>query len=168
MRTHYNTDLGKDDIGKEVRLCGWCNSYRDHGGIIFIDLRDRSGIIQLVADPSSKAHKTASDVRDEYILIAKGTVRARGEGLNNPKLKTGTIEVILDCVCSAIAEGVEERKVEKVDNKDAAEGEEVKPKRARISRRNKPAEETEEIATDDAEISDSAENNATEENAAAE
>ena len=96
MRTHYNTDLGKDDIGKEVRLCGWCNSYRDHGGIIFIDLRDRSGIIQLVADPSSKAHKTASDVRDEYILIAKGTVRARGEGLNNPKLKTGTIEVILD------------------------------------------------------------------------
>lgn len=79
-----------------------------------------------------------------------------------------SIEVILDCVCSAIAEGVEERKVEKVDNKDAAEGEEVKPKRARISRRNKPAEETEEIATDDAEISDSAENNATEENAAAE
>lgn len=79
-----------------------------------------------------------------------------------------SIEVILDCVCSAIAEGVEERKVEKVDNKDAAEGEEVKPKRARISRRNKPAEETEEIATDDAEISDAAENNATEENAAAE
>ena len=79
-----------------------------------------------------------------------------------------SIEVILDCVCSAIAEGVEERKVEKVDNKDAAEGEEVKPKRTRISRRNKPAEETEEIATDDAEISDSAENNATEENAAAE
>lgn len=79
-----------------------------------------------------------------------------------------SIEVILDCVCSAIAEGVEERKVEKVDNKDAAEGEEVKPKRARISRRNKPAEETEEIATDDAQISDSAENNATEENAAAE
>lgn len=79
-----------------------------------------------------------------------------------------SIEVILDCVCSAIAEGVEERKVEKVDNKDAAEGEEVKPKRARISRRNKPAEETEEIATDDAEISDSAENNATEENATAE
>lgn len=79
-----------------------------------------------------------------------------------------SIEVILDCVCSAIAEGVEERKVEKVDNKNAAEGEEVKPKRARISRRNKPAEETEEIATDDAQISDSAENNATEENAAAE
>lgn len=96
MRTHYNTALSKDDIGKEVALCGWCNSYRDHGGIVFIDLRDKSGIIQLVADPSSKAHEIASSVRDEYVLLAKGKVRARGEGLCNPKLKTGEIEVVLD------------------------------------------------------------------------
>ncbi len=96
MRTHYNTDLDSNDIGKEVSLCGWCNSYRDHGGIVFIDLRDKSGIIQLVADPSTKAHEVASSVRDEYVLLAKGKVRARGEGLNNPKLKTGEIEVILE------------------------------------------------------------------------
>lgn len=96
MRTHYNTTLSKDDIGKEVTLCGWCNSYRDHGGIVFIDLRDKSGIVQLVADPSSKAHKIASSVRDEYVLLAVGKVRARGEGLCNPKLKTGEIEVVLD------------------------------------------------------------------------
>ena len=96
MRTHYNTALSTDDIGKEVTLCGWCNSYRDHGGVVFIDLRDKSGIIQLVADPSSKAHAIASSVRDEYVLLAKGRVRARGEGLVNPKLKTGTIEVVLD------------------------------------------------------------------------
>ncbi len=96
MRTHYNTALSIDDIGKEVTLCGWCNSYRDHGGVVFIDLRDKSGIIQLVADPSSKAHAIASSVRDEYVLLAKGRVRARGEGLVNPKLKTGAIEVVLD------------------------------------------------------------------------
>ena len=96
MRTHYNTALSTDDIGKEVTLCGWCNSYRDHGGVVFIDLRDKSGIIQLVADPSSKAHAIASSVRDEYVLLAKGRVRARGEGLVNPKLKTGAIEVVLD------------------------------------------------------------------------
>ena len=74
----------------------WCNSYRDHGGVVFIDLRDKSGIIQLVADPSSKAHAIASGVRDEYVLLAKGKIRARGEGLVNPKLKTGAIEVVLD------------------------------------------------------------------------
>lgn len=96
MRTHYNTELSTNDIGKEVALCGWCNSYRDHGGIIFIDLRDKSGIIQLVADPSSNAHAIASNVRDEYVLLAKGKVRARGDGLCNPKLQTGDIEIILD------------------------------------------------------------------------
>ncbi len=96
MRTHYNTTLSLNDIGKDVVLCGWCNSYRDHGGIVFIDLRDKSGIIQLVADPTNNAHVIASNVRDEYVLLAKGKVRARGEGLCNPKLKTGAIEVVLE------------------------------------------------------------------------
>lgn len=98
MRSHYCTDLDEKDIGKEVTLCGWCNTYRDHGGIIFIDLRDRSGIVQLVFDPkdSQQAHKIASEVRDEYVLVAKGKVRKRGEGLENPKLKTGQIEVLID------------------------------------------------------------------------
>ena len=98
MRSHYCTDLDAQDIGKSVSLCGWANSYRDHGGVIFIDLRDRSGIIQLVCDPadSKSAHEIASKVRDEYVLKAKGKIRARGEGLVNPKLKTGEIEVIID------------------------------------------------------------------------
>lgn len=98
MRSHYNTDLSTKNIGEEVRLCGWANSYRDHGGIIFIDLRDRSGLIQLVCDPkdSQKAHQIAESVRNEFVLIARGKVRARGEGLTNAKLKTGEIEVVVD------------------------------------------------------------------------
>ncbi len=83
MRSHYCADLGEQNIGEAVSLCGWCNTYRDHGGIIFIDLRDRSGLVQLVLDPkdSGEAHKIASEVRDEYVLVAKGKVRARGKGL---------------------------------------------------------------------------------------
>lgn len=98
MHSHYNTDLSTKNIGEEVRLCGWANSYRDHGGIIFIDLRDRSGLIQLVCDPkdSQKAHQIAENVRNEFVLIARGKVRARGEGLTNAKLKTGEIEVVVD------------------------------------------------------------------------
>ena len=89
MRSHYCADLDEKDIGREVKLCGWCNTYRDHGGIVFIDLRDRSGLVQLVFDPKDfeQSHKIASEVRDEYVLIAKGKVRKRGEGLENPKLK---------------------------------------------------------------------------------
>lgn len=98
MRSHYNTDLDESFVSKEVRLCGWANSYRDHGGVIFIDLRDRSGLIQLVCDPkdSPNAHKIAQSVRSEFVLIAKGRVRLRGEGLTNDRLKTGTIEVLVE------------------------------------------------------------------------
>ena len=97
MRSHYCTEVSESDIGKEVTLCGWTNSYRDHGGVIFIDLRDKSGLVQLVCDPadSEEAHKVASQVRDEFVLIAKGKVRARGEGLENPNLKTGKIEIVV-------------------------------------------------------------------------
>jgi aspartyl-tRNA synthetase len=97
LRSHYCAHLSENDIGKEVTLCGWTNSYRDHGGVIFIDLRDNSGLIQLVCDPkdSVDAHKIASSVRDEYVLKATGKVRLRGEGLTNPKLKTGKIEVVV-------------------------------------------------------------------------
>ncbi|MCR6590580.1 aspartyl-tRNA synthetase [Campylobacter insulaenigrae] len=98
MRTHYNTELDIKNVGEEVVLCGWVNSYRDHGGVIFIDLRDRTGLIQLVCDPADnkQAHNIASEVRNEYVLIAKGKIRPRGEGLVNPKLKTGEIEVIIN------------------------------------------------------------------------
>ena len=98
MRTHYCTQVSENDIGKEVVVAGWANSYRDHGGVVFIDLRDKSGLVQLVCDPadSKEAHEVATHVRDEYVLIAKGKVRARGEGLANPNLKTGTIEIVVE------------------------------------------------------------------------
>ncbi|EMC9372466.1 aspartate--tRNA ligase [Campylobacter lari] len=98
MRTHYNTELNIQNVGEEVTLCGWVNSYRDHGGVIFIDLRDRSGLIQLVCDPADnqEAHNIASSIRNEYVLIAQGKIRPRGEELVNPKLKTGEIEVVIN------------------------------------------------------------------------
>ena len=98
MRTHYCTDLNETHVGQDVVVTGWANSYRDHGGIIFIDLRDKTGLIQLTCDPedSPEAHKVADSVRDEYVLIAKGKVRLRGEGLTNPRLKTGSIEIVVD------------------------------------------------------------------------
>jgi aspartyl-tRNA synthetase len=90
--------LSEKNIGDKVELAGWANSYRDHGGLIFIDLRDKSGLIQLVCDPADNAgvHKVANEVRDEFVLLAKGTIRVRGEGLANPRLKTGAIEVVVD------------------------------------------------------------------------
>lgn len=98
MRTHLCAEINENNIGEEVRLCGWCNSYRDHGGVVFLDLRDKSGLIQLVCDPedNKEAHEIASHVRDEFVLIAKGRIRPRGEGLENPRLKTGKIEVVVD------------------------------------------------------------------------
>jgi len=98
MRSHYCTELTEENVGQDVVVAGWANSYRDHGGIIFIDLRDKSGLVQLTCDPedSKQAHKTADLVRDEFVLIAKGKVRHRGEGLVNPRLKTGAIEIIVD------------------------------------------------------------------------
>ena len=97
MRTHYCTDVTEAKIGETVTVAGWVNSRRDHGGIIFIDLRDKSGLVQLVADPSDSkdALAIAETVRDEFVLIATGLVRARGEGLENPNLKTGKIEIVL-------------------------------------------------------------------------
>jgi len=97
LRSHYCADVTEANVGQDVVLTGWANNYRDHGGIIFIDLRDKTGLIQLTCDPvdGPEAHKVADAVRDEYVLIAKGTVRLRGEGLTNPRLKTGSIEIIV-------------------------------------------------------------------------
>ncbi len=97
MRSHYCTELSEANVGQEVVLAGWANSYRDHGGIIFIDLRDKSGLMQLTCDPedSASAHKVASTIRDEFVLVAKGKVRLRGEGLTNPRLKTGAVEIVV-------------------------------------------------------------------------
>jgi aspartyl-tRNA synthetase len=97
LRSHYCTDLNEENVGQDVVLTGWANNHRDHGGIIFIDLRDKTGLIQLTCDPedSQESHKVANGVRDEYVLIVKGKVRLRGEGLTNPKLKTGSIEIVV-------------------------------------------------------------------------
>jgi len=98
VRTHYCADVNEDMIGQEVTVAGWVASRRDHGGVIFIDIRDNDEVVQLVCDPadSQEAHKVADEVRDQFVLIAKGKVRARGEGLENPKLKTGKIEIVVD------------------------------------------------------------------------
>jgi aspartyl-tRNA synthetase len=98
LRTHYCTDINENNIGETVTVTGWVNSRRDHGGVVFIDLRDKGGLVQLVCDPADneEAWKVADTVRDEFVLRATGKVRARGEGLENPNLKTGKIEIVLD------------------------------------------------------------------------
>ncbi len=97
-RTHNCGHIRSDNIGQEIVVSGWVNSYRDHGNLVFIDLRDRSGLVQLVFDPEMQAdaHKTARDLRCEWVIAAAGKVRPRGEGLENPKLPTGKIEIIID------------------------------------------------------------------------
>ena len=94
-RTHKCNELRKTDIDKKITLSGWVNRRRDHGGLIFIDLRDRYGITQLVFDPkiNSETHKMASDLRSEWCISIKGKVSFRGEGLINSNLPTGEIEI---------------------------------------------------------------------------
>jgi len=94
-RTHYCGDLTAKDIGCEVILMGWALRRRDHGGLVFIDLRDRAGIAQVVFDPeiNSVAHAVAESVRSEFVLAVKGRVIARPEGTLNPNMKTGEVEI---------------------------------------------------------------------------
>jgi aspartyl-tRNA synthetase len=97
-RTHDCCTLGADDTGSRVTLMGWVQRRRDHGGLIFIDLRDRRGITQVVFDPqrNAEAHQRAHALRSEHVLAVRGEVRLRPQGMTNPKLKTGEIEVIVD------------------------------------------------------------------------
>jgi aspartyl-tRNA synthetase len=97
-RTHNCGELRIEDAGKKTILAGWVNSYRDHGNLVFIDLRDREGLTQLVFDPDShpQAHELARTLRCEWVIAAEGAVRPRGEGLENPKLATGQIEVAVE------------------------------------------------------------------------
>src|SRR5438067_9634543 len=105
-RTHDCNQLRKDHIGQSVMLAGWVNSRRDHGGVIFIDLRDREGLTQLVVRPEEFAgegawtrdfrqHHIAHELRSEDVIRIKGYVSARLPGTENPKLATGEIEVIV-------------------------------------------------------------------------
>ena len=97
-RTHYCGELRLADAGKSARLTGWVARRRDHGGVIFIDLRDRTGITQVVFDPiiDPEAHRAAHEIRNEFVLSVSGKVRERGEGLTNPNLLTGEIELATD------------------------------------------------------------------------
>lgn len=95
MRTHYCGLVTEAQLGQTVQLCGWVNRRRDHGGVIFIDLRDREGYVQVVCDPDrAEMFKTAEDVRNEYCVQVTGVVRARPAGTTNDKLKSGQIEVL--------------------------------------------------------------------------
>ena len=93
MRTHRAGDLGPEHRGVDVALCGWVASRRDHGGVIFLDLRDVAGMFQVVVDPTAVDGFAPHDIRNEYVLRIEGTVRDRPEGTINPDLATGTIEV---------------------------------------------------------------------------
>ena len=91
------TDKLNDFLGKKVVVEGWVNSRRDHGGLIFIDLRDHTGIIQLVVTPeTAEAFKLAESVRDEYVLKAEGKLREREPDLINPNIPTGKIELVVE------------------------------------------------------------------------
>ncbi len=94
-RTNYCGDLSAKDIGREVVLMGWALRRRDHGGLIFIDLRDREGIAQIVFDPelSASSHTVAESVRSEFVLAVRGKVIPRPEGTVNPNMKTGEVEI---------------------------------------------------------------------------
>ena len=94
-RTHHCWELGAADVDKEVVLMGWVHRRRDHGGVIFVDLRDREGITQVVFNPlvDKKIHAKAHAIRNEYVLAVRGKVENRPADMINPKLKTGEIEV---------------------------------------------------------------------------
>ncbi len=97
-RTHYCGEPRLADAGKSVRLTGWVSRRRDHGGVIFVDLRDRTGLTQVVFDPTidPEAHRAAHEIRSEFVLSVSGKVREREEGMVNPNLLTGEIELASD------------------------------------------------------------------------
>ncbi len=97
-RTHSCGELRIVDAGTKVVLCGWVHSYRDHGNLVFIDLRDRDGLTQLVFDPKDQheVHNIARRLRCEWVIAVVGSVRPRGDGLENPKIATGKIEILIE------------------------------------------------------------------------
>ncbi|PKY09599.1 aspartate--tRNA ligase [Acidithiobacillus marinus] len=95
MRTHYCNGINENLIGQTVRLCGWAQRRRDHGGVIFIDLRDREGLVQVVADPDqAEAFAAANECRSEFVLSVEGVLRARPAGTENPQMPSGKVELM--------------------------------------------------------------------------
>ncbi|MDD2748198.1 MAG: OB-fold nucleic acid binding domain-containing protein, partial [Acidithiobacillus ferrooxidans] len=94
MRTHYCNGIHEGLIGQTVILCGWAQRRRDHGGVIFIDLRDREGLVQIVADPDQvDAFAAANECRSEFVLQVEGVLRARPAGTENPHMPSGKVEL---------------------------------------------------------------------------
>jgi aspartyl-tRNA synthetase len=96
MRTNYCGELNQENIGQTVEICGWVNRRRDHGGVIFLDMRDKRGIAQVVINPDNSDFSLAESIRNEFVLKITGSVIARGEGMTNPKLASGGIEIVAD------------------------------------------------------------------------
>src|SRR5689334_14633811 len=92
-RSCYCGQVDASWAGKKVVVMGWVESRRDHGGLVFIDLRDREGIVQVVLNPSAAGTKAAKDLRGEFVVAVEGNVRLRPDGMKNKKIKTGEIEV---------------------------------------------------------------------------
>ena len=97
-RTHTCGELNASNVGQQVTLAGWVNRRRDHGGLIFLDIRDRYGITQVISDPEHApgVHRIASELRSEYVVQISGKVVARLAGTENPHLSTGAIEIAAD------------------------------------------------------------------------
>ena len=99
MRTHYCNAIQGDLVGQRVTLCGWAQKCRDHGGVIFIDLRDREGVVQVVADPDqAEAFTLAAEIRSEYVLQVTGSLRPRPAGTENPHLSSGALELAAESI----------------------------------------------------------------------
>lgn len=97
-RTHYCGAITTEDVGKTVTLCGWVHRRRDHGGLIFVDLRDREGFVQVVFNPqvNREAHEKAEKLRSEFVISVRGRVERRPEGTENPSIPTGEVEVLAE------------------------------------------------------------------------
>ncbi|MCM8820771.1 MAG: OB-fold nucleic acid binding domain-containing protein, partial [Candidatus Omnitrophica bacterium] len=121
MRTHRCGELNKNYVGKKVILCGWVNSIRDHGGVIFFDIRDRYGITQIVCSPENfKEDEFAriKSIRDEWVVRVEGIVRERPPDTVNPKISTGEVEVVsekIDILNTSLPLPFEISEIEKIE-----------------------------------------------------
>ena len=98
MRTHYSSDINEKLQGQKVTVCGWVHRRRDHGGVIFLDIRDRTGLVQLVFNPDNDNFKVANSLRSEFVIKAEGVVNLRPEGQENKNIASGKVEIVGDSI----------------------------------------------------------------------
>ncbi|MFV9984728.1 MAG: aspartate--tRNA ligase [Francisella endosymbiont of Hyalomma asiaticum] len=98
MRTHYSSDINEKLQGQKVTVCGWVHRRRDHGGVIFLDIRDRTGLVQLVFNPDNDNFKVADSLRSEFVIKAEGVINLRPEGQENKNIASGKVEIIGDSI----------------------------------------------------------------------